>query len=120
MKSIHYYVVVRFVFSFYLFILTAHSFSIIFMATNTNNLSTDVTMESLIAEVQNLKAELSDIQAGESMHNLSLDERGRERYPHHGPSSRPHNTKIQYFANLPGENFLAWRSHSKSSRRTTD
>ena len=41
--------------------------------------------------------------------NLSLDERSRERYPHHGPSSRPHNTKIQYFANLLGENFLAWR-----------
>ena len=33
-----------------------------------------------------------------------------ERTHHHLPSTKPHNTKIQYFANLMGENFLAWRS----------
>ena len=68
-------------------------------------------MASLLMEIQTLKAELSTLQASESLHNLSLDERGRERHhPASGQSSRPHNTKIQYFANLPGENFLAWRS----------
>ena len=109
---VHYYVVVTFILSLYIFILTVHSSSSsIIMATNTNNLSTDITMESLIAEVRNLKAELTALQASDSMHNLSLDERGRERHPHHHTqSSRPHNTKVQYFANLPGENFLAWRS----------
>ena len=57
---VHYYMVVRFILSLYIFILTVHpSSSSIIMATNTNNLSTDVTMESLIAEVQNLKSELT-------------------------------------------------------------
>ena len=79
------------------------------MATNTN-LSTDVTMESLVAEIWNLKAELMALQTQESLQDLSLDERGRERPHYHHPPSKPHNTKIQYFANLPGENFLAWRS----------
>ena len=72
----YYYVVVRFIFSFRLFIFIAHTSSCI-MATKMNNLPTDMTMESLITEVRNLKAELSALQAGESMHNLSLDERGR-------------------------------------------
>ena len=68
-------------------------------------------MVSLLAEVQALKSELSTLQASESLHNLSLDEHGREQpHPASGSSSRPHNTKIQYFANLLGENFLAWRS----------
>ena len=108
----HYYVVVRFIFSFHLFMFTVQS-SFLKMATNTNpnNLFTDVTMASLLAEVQDLKSELSTLQARDSFHNLSLDERGRERHhPASGQSFRPHNTKIQYFANLPGENFLAWRS----------
>ena len=77
---------------------------------NTNNLSTDVTMESLVAEIRNLKVELTALQTQESFQNLSLDERGRERSHSSHPQSRPHNTKIQYFSNLPGENFLAWRS----------
>ena len=105
---VHYYVVVRFLFLLHLSIFIAHLHHTLIMAKNTSNLSTDVTMESLIAEVRTLKAELSTLQAGDSLHNLSLDERGRERQSHSG--SRPHNTKIQYFANLPGENFLAWRS----------
>ena len=79
------------------------------MATNTN-LSTDVTMESLVAEIRSLKAEISELQAQDRLQNLSLDERGRERAHHYLPPAKPHNTKIQYFANLPGENFLAWRS----------
>ena len=106
----HYYVVVRFIFLVHLFISTVQTSSSCKMATNTNpnNLSTDVTMASLISEVQALKAELTMLQANESLH---LDERGRERHPlTSGAPSRPHNTKIQYFANLPGENFLAWRS----------
>ena len=65
-------------------------------------------MASLLGEVQALKSELSTLQASESFH---LDERGREQpHPAPGTSSRPHNTKIQHFANLPGENLLAWRS----------
>ena len=108
----HYYVVVRFILSFHLFIFTAKSSSFK-MATNnnTNNLPTDVTMASLLAEIQTLKSELSTLQASEIFHNLSLDESGRERHhPASGQSSRPHNTKMQYFANLPGENYLAWKS----------
>ena len=105
---VHYYVVVRFLFLLHLSIFIAHLHHTLIMTKNTNNLSTDVTMESLIAEVRTLKAELSTLQAGDSLHNLSLDEPGRERQSHSG--SRPHKTKIQYFANLPGENFLAWRS----------
>ena len=79
------------------------------MATK-NNPSADVTMESLLSEVRSLKAELSELQAQERLQNLSLDKRGRERTHHHLPSAKLHNTKIQYFANLHGENFLAWRS----------
>ena len=106
----HYYVVVRFIFSFHLFMFTVQS-SFFKMATNPNNLSTDVTMASLLGEIQTLKAELSTLQASESFNNLSLDEHGWEQiHPASGLSSRPHNTKIQHFTNLPGENFLAWRS----------
>ena len=75
---------------------------------NFNNLLTDVTMESLLSEIRTLKADLTALQA-ERSYNLSLDERGRER-PRSSPSSRPHNAKIIHFSNLPGENFLAWRS----------
>ena len=105
--------VVRFIFSPHLFIFTVQSTSFPKIATNTNtnNLSTDVTMASLLAEVQALKSEFSTLQASKSFHNQSLDERGRERHhPVSGTSSRPHNMKIQYFANFLGENFLAWRS----------
>ena len=89
------------------------------MATN-DNVSTDVTMESLASGMQTLssgmqalRAELTALQNREGIQNLSLDEQGRERTtayrPFQGPP-RPHNTKVQYFSNLPGENFLAWRS----------
>ena len=106
----YYYVVVRFIFLLHLLVSTVKSSSSPKMATNTNpnNLSTNVTMSSLVAEVQALKTELTMLQANKS---LQLDERGRERHPPaSGTSSRPHNTKIQYFANLPGQDFLAWRS----------
>ena len=102
------------------------------MTTN-NNVSTDVTMESLAGGMQALstgmqslraeltaiqgreatwmqaiRAELTVLQNREGIQNLSLDERGRERsyWPFQG-APRPHNTKVQYFWNLPGENFLA-------------
>ena len=70
----HYYVVVRFIFSFHLLMFTVQS-SFLKMATNTNpnNLLTDVTMASLLVEIQTLKAELSPLQASESFNNLSLD-----------------------------------------------
>ena len=45
----------------------------------------------------------------ERSYDLSLDERRRER-THALTSSRPHNAKVIHFSNLPGENFLAWRS----------
>ena len=68
-------------------------------------------MESLMSEIQTLKSELTALQTQEGFHNLSLDDRGRERsYHSHSSSSRPHNAKIMHFANLLGENFLAWRS----------
>ena len=64
-----------------------------------------------MSEIRNLKSELTALQAQEGFHNLLLDEHGRERSHHsHSSSSRPHNAKIMHFANLPGENFLAWRS----------
>ena len=77
MKLIHYYVAVRFIISLYISIFTVHSSSHI-MATGTNNLSSDVTMESLVNKIRNLKAELMALQAQDGLQNFSLDERGRE------------------------------------------
>ena len=89
------------------------------------DLSLDVTMATLASRIQAIHTELSAIRTREStmraeitalqswdgIQNLSLDERGRERtyWPFQG-APRPHNTKVQYFSNLSGENFLAWRS----------
>ena len=113
MESLHYYVASRFFIVLSLFTFTA-PLPLFVIATNTtvnpNNLSTDVTMESLVEEIRNLKLELTALQAQEGFQNLSLDERGRERSHSSYPQLQPHNTKIQYFSNLPGENLLAWRS----------
>ena len=111
MESLHYYMASRF-FIVYIFtiILTFTVCSPSDTMASNNNLYTDVTMESLVAEIQNVKANLTALQTQESLQNLSLDERRRERPHYHHPPSKPHNTKIQYFANVPGENFLAWRS----------
>ena len=87
------------------------------MATN-DNVSTDVTMESLASRMQTLstgmqalRSELTALQSREGIQNLSLNERGRERtYRPFQGAPRPHNMKVQYLSNLPGENFLAWRS----------
>ena len=105
MEPLHYYVASRFILTIHLLLLLAHP-SYHTMATA--NLSTDVTMESLISEIRTLKADLTALQAKRS-YDLSLDERGHERSPT-STSSRPHNAKILDFSNLPGENFLAWRS----------
>ena len=105
------------------------------MATN-DNVSTDVTMESLaggmqalstgmqalraeltvmqgreVTGMQAIRAELTALQNREGIQNLWLDERGREQLyrPFQG-APQPHNMKVQYFSNLPGKNFLAWRS----------
>ena len=103
MKSIHYYMVVRFIVSLFIFTFIVHPSSSN-MATGNNNLSSDITMESLASEIRNLKAELTALQAQEGFQNLSLNERRREHYPQHHPSqaSRPNNIKIQYFANQTG------------------
>ena len=86
MESLHYYVASRFyivcIFTV-IFIFTACPSSNT-MASN-NNLSTDLTMESLVAEIRTLRADLSTLQAQESMQNLSLDERGRERPQYYPP-----------------------------------
>ena len=119
MESLHYYVASRFLIALYFFTFTALILPFT-MATNTNpnpnNILTDVTMESLVSEIRKLKSELTALQAQESFQNLSLDERGRERSHSSQTQSRPLNTKIQYFSNLPGENFLAWRSQFLLSR----
>ena len=87
------------------------------MATGNNNLSSDVTMESLASEIWNLKAELTALQAQEGFQNLSLNERGKEHYPQHHPSqaSRPNNIKIQYFANQTGRTAsqATWKNQVK-------
>ena len=58
-----------------------------------------------------IRTELAALRNQDGIQNLSLDERGRERpYRPFQGAPRPHNTKVQYFSNLPGENFLAWRS----------
>ena len=90
-----------------------------------DDLSTDVTMATLAGGIQAIQAELTAmrtrestmradftaLQGQEGLQNLSLDERGRERtYRPLQGAPHPHNTKVQYFSNLPGENFLAWRS----------
>ena len=97
-----------------------------------DDLSSDVTMATLAGGIQALttgvqsiqsefsamqnrestmRADLTVLQSREGIQNLSLNERGRERtyWPFQG-APRPHNTKVQYFLNLPGENFLGWRS----------
>ena len=89
------------------------------------DLSSDVTMATLAGGIQALQAEfaamrsressirteLAALRSQEGIQNMSLDERGRERsYRPFQGAPRPHNTKVQYFSNLPGENFLAWRS----------
>ena len=97
-----------------------------------DDLSSNVTMATLAGRIQALttgvqfiraelsmmqgwestiRAELTELQNWEVIQNLSLDERGWERtYRPFQGAPRPHNTKVQYFSNLPGENFLAWRS----------
>ena len=90
-----------------------------------DELSSDVTMATLAGGIQAIQVELSAMRTRENkmraeivapqnqdgMQNLSLDERGWERsYRPFQGAPRPHNTKVQYFSNLPGENFLAWRS----------
>ena len=89
------------------------------------DLSSDVTMATLASGIQaihtelsairtresTMRAELTALQSWDGIQNLSLDERGRERtYRPFQGAPCPHNTKVQYFSNLPGENFLAWRS----------
>ena len=89
------------------------------------DLSSDVTMATLASGIQaihsellairtresTMRAEITALQSGDGIQNLSLDEWGRERaYRPFQGAPRPHNTKVQYFSNLPGENFLAWRS----------
>ena len=97
-----------------------------------NDLSSDVTMATLAGGIQALttgvqsiraelsamqgrestiRAELTALQSREGIQNLSLDKRRREHaYRPFQGAPWPHNTKVQYFSNLPGENFLAWRS----------
>ena len=90
-----------------------------------DHLSTDVTMATLAGGIQAIQAELkamrnrestmradiTALQGQEGLQNLSLDKRDREQtYRPFQVASRRHNTKVQYFLNLMGENFLAWRS----------
>ena len=90
-----------------------------------DDLTSDVTMATLAGGSQaiqaelsamrsretTMRAEISALQSQDGIQNLSLDERGRERtYRPFQGALRPQNTKVQYFSNLPGENFLAWCS----------
>ena len=110
MESLHYYMASRpyiiYIFPI-IFIFTACSYSHI-MASN-NNLSTDVTMESLVSEIRTQRADLVALQAQESMQKLSLDERGRERpsitFTHPYPTTLKSNTSPICLAktSLPGD-----------------
>ena len=114
MEFLPYYVAGWFLICCSIFPPVAHSTSSS-MALNLN-VSSDVTMESLVSEIQSLRAELTTLQ--NQSRDLSLDDRGRVPQ-----QSRPHNTKIIHFGNLPGENFLAWRSQFQviaSYHRWTD
>ena len=108
---VNYYVAVRFtssLFTILFVVITSHH--IMASAAPTGNLSSYVTMESLMSEIRTLKAELTAMQAHEGMQNLSLDDQDRDRGARPGPllMSCPHNA-IRYFGNLPSENFLSWR-----------
>ena len=111
MNFINFYVAVRFILSLYTITFTVIQTYCI-MATGTGNLSSDITMESLMSKIRTLKVELTAIQGHEGLQNLSLDKCDWERTTQsHLPSmSRAYNTKIGYFRNLLGENFQAWRS----------
>ena len=123
MESLHYYVASRFFIVLHLFIFTA-SVSPSIMATNTNvnpnNLSTDVTMESLVAEIRNLKAELTALQTQESFQNLSLDERGRERSHSSHPNRGLTTLKYSIFWTYLAKTFWLGGPSSKSSLITID
>ena len=108
---INYYVAVRFTLSLFTIIFTVIQLYHI-IATAAGNLPSDVTMESLMSKIRTLKAKLTTIQTHEGIQNLSLDERDSKRgtWPNLTVMSHPHNAKIRYFGNLPGENFLAWCS----------
>ena len=72
MEFLHYYVASWFFIYCSIFLPIAHSSSSN-MAMNLN-VSSDVTMESLVSEIQTLRAELTALQS----RDLSLDDCGRE------------------------------------------
>ena len=81
MNFINYYVAVRFILSLYTITFTVIQTYCI-MATGTGNLSSDITMESLMSKIRTLKVELTAIQGHEGLQNLSLDKRDWERTTH--------------------------------------
>ena len=70
MESLHYYVANRFFITLQLLLFIAHPLHRTMATSNTNNLSTDVTMESLLSEIQTLKADLTALQAQEKIIRL--------------------------------------------------
>ena len=59
MESLHYYVASRFFITLPLFLFIAHPLHGTMATNNTNNLSSDVTMVSLMLEIWTLKADLT-------------------------------------------------------------
>ena len=82
------------------------------MALPGGNLSTDVPMDTLVSEIQNLRTTIANLEARTNdtsrvVQRLTSPDETRETQPRRPPKSTI--AKVQYFSNNPGENFLSWR-----------
>ena len=69
--------------------------------------SADVTMESLIEKLSAMEATMERVLGGR---HILGDPAAEDRNPHHLPP-KPTAARLQYYGNLPGENFISWRAH---------
>ena len=69
--------------------------------------SADVTMQSLEARFAAMEATVERVLGGRQTFG---DPAMEDRNPHHLPP-KPTAARLQSYGNLPGENFISWRSH---------
>ena len=69
--------------------------------------SADVTMESLLGKISAMEVTMERVLGGR---HTSGDPAVEDRNPNHLPP-KPTAARLQYYGNLPGENFISWRAH---------